>query len=265
MITGASGFLGRHLTALLEDTGLSVRPVSRRPLFGMHLVQDYSETPAGDVLIHLAELADRAEVNRLGQRYVTRAASVLASLSRSYERIIYASSGVVYGDEREFASRVDAPVLATDAYSESKLLNERIALDSGGTVVRLSNLFGIGMAKGNVMSEILHQIPKAGTIHVRDDKPVRDYLHVDEAAVAISMLLERPYDGIVNVGSGIGTSVRTLAELILSLAGQTGREIVATAPSTRRSITVLDISDTAKLLGWTPRASLETHLAPLLP
>lgn len=265
VITGAAGFLGRSLTNHLVGSGLTVIPVSRRLIPGMSQVQDYSQSPAGDILIHLAEESDRSKVNRQGEAYINYASGTIRALShRSNQRVIYASSGVVYGDQNESPCKIDMPVVATDVYSKSKLLNERIVLDSGGAVVRLSNLFGDGMSANNVMSDIIRQIPGAGPLRIRDDKPVRDYLHVSDAASVFGRLVESNFCGIVNAGSGIGTSVRALAELLLSSAGQGDREIIATEPSPRRSISILDISETMKILGWSPSSSLKDQLAQLL-
>ena len=264
VITGATGFLGRFLTAHLASRGLTIIPVSRRSFPGIYQVQDYSQSPGGDVLIHLAEEPDRSKGNRLGETYLLKAASVIRVLSgRHYRRIIYASSGVVYGDQNECPCRVDMPVFATDVYSNSKLTNEQMVLDSGGAVVRLSNLFGNGMAVNNVMSDIIRQIPGIGALRVRDDKPIRDFLPVSDAASAFSLIVESNCCGIVNVGSGIGISVKALAELSLASVGQEAREIVATEPSSRRSINVLDISETTKILGWSPTSSLNDYLGQL--
>jgi len=265
VITGASGFVGRALTAYLTNSGLTAIPVSRHSLPGMTRVQDYSQAPAGDFLIHLAEEPDRCKVNQLGDSYMLYASSMIKALSsRFHQRIIYASSGVVYGDENEGPCRVGMPVVATDVYSKSKLLNEQIVLDSGGAVVRLSNLFGDGMSTNNVMSDIIRQVPGTGPLRVRDDKPVRDYLHVLDAASAFGLLVKSTCCGIVNVGSGIGTSVRRLAELSLLAVRQDDREIIATEPSSRRSINILDISETTKLLDWSPAVSLKDQLAQLI-
>ncbi len=264
VITGASGFLGRYLTACLASTGLTVFPVSRQPFLGMYHVTDYSKCPDGDVLIHLAEEPDRSKVNRLGESYALASLGVVKTLSSRYQRTIYASSGVVYGDDNECPCKVDMPVGATDVYSHSKLLNEQIVLDSGGGVARLSNLIGNGMALNNVVSDIIRQVPGSGPLCVRDDKPMRDFLPVSDAACALGLMVESKYCGIVNVGSGISTSVRALAELALASAGQEFREIIAIAPSSRRSVNVLDISETTRMLGWLPVSTLKDQLANLI-
>jgi len=265
VITGASGFVGRYLTAHLKLTDACVIPVSRRECPGVLQVDDYSQSPTGDILIHLAENPDRAKVNMSGDHYKTEASNLVKFLSeRPGQKIIYASSGVVYGNKNEAPCRVDMPVQATDTYSETKLLNEKIVLESGGAVVRLSNLFGDGMATSNVMTDILKQIPGDGPVKVRDDKPVCDFLHVSDAVSAFGLLVESSYCGILNVGSGIGTSIRALAKILLMAANQDERKIVATQPSLMNSINILDISETNEVLGWHPGASLNERLGQLL-
>ncbi len=258
IMTGGSGFLGRHVAARLASRGLRIIPVARRNMPWAVQVEDYRNSPGGDVLIHLAEEPNRLEVNRRGESYILESAKVMFELTGRFGRdTIYASSGVVYGDQNEAPCAIGMPISANDTYSRSKLTNEEIVLDAGGCVVRLSNLFGPGMATNNVMSDIMRQVPGDGPLSVRDDSPVRDFLSVTDAAVAFGLIIEKRFRGIVNVGSGVGTSVRALAEMALRGAGQQDRKIVATTPSLRRSINVLDISETSKVLGWTPTAPLQ--------
>jgi nucleoside-diphosphate-sugar epimerase len=178
--------------------------------------------------------------------------------------MIYASSGVVYGDADLGPFRVDSAVVDSDMYSHLKLSNEQVVLDAGGTVARISNLFGRGMAKTNVVSDIIGQIPGIGPMRIRDDRPVRDFLHVSDAAVALGRLIGGAHHGILNVGSGIGTSVRTLAEFALAAAGQGGREIISTAPASGSSTNVLEIAETTRALGWSPSRSLREWIFQLI-
>ena len=131
-------------------------------------------------------------------------------------------------------------------------------------MVRLSNLFGVGMTTGTVMSDIVHQIPGSGPMRVRNDKPVRDFLPVSESMSAFGRIIESNYSGILNVGSGIGTSINSLARLFLETVGQEYRDIVATQPSSKISINVLDISETKKFIGWLPNFSLKKKLSQLV-
>lgn len=255
VITGASGFLGRALTARLDALGLPYTAVSRRSERGCQRVADYKDTPDGDVLIHLAEEPDRGIVNSLGEVYGEHAASLVSTLVKRAGRFVYASSGVVYGDASDTPFSPDAEVAPTDFYSRSKVRNEALVLASGGTVLRLSNLFGTGMSPGNVISDIARQLPRAGALKVRDDMPVRDFLNVNAVADAIALLVQVPCPGILNLGSGVGLSIRELAVLALNSVGQQHREIIVTQATARRSVNILDIAETQRRLPWSPGPS----------
>jgi UDP-glucose 4-epimerase len=263
-ITGAAGFLGSYLTAHLKTKDITVFPVSRRQLSGIYHVEDYSETPGKDVLIHLAEESDRGKVNSLGKSYLENSARVVKVLSERFPKIIYASSGIVYGGKNESSCKVGMPVFGSDIYSRSKIINEQIVLEAGGCVARLSNLFGIGMSTNNVLSDIIDQVPGVGPLRVRDDTPIRDFLPVSDSCSALGHMVDENYNGIVNVGSGVGISINNLAKQVLSLAGEKNREVVVTKPSKERSKIVLDISETLKNIGWAPSFNLKNQLEQLI-
>jgi UDP-glucose 4-epimerase len=255
VITGASGFLGRAVMARLTSLRLPHTSVSRRSEPGCHQVVDYRDTPTGDVLIHLAEEPDRAIVNSLDETYLDHSAAVVSALAKRAGALVYASSGAVYGDANDTPCSPDATVAPTDLYSRSKVHNEALVLAAGGTVLRLSNLFGPGMSPHNVIADIARQLPQTRALEVRDDKPVRDFLNVNAAVDAIVLLQQTPCPGILNIGSGIGLSIRELALLALHSVGQQGREIVVTQPTARRSVNILDITQTLRRLRWSPGPS----------
>lgn len=262
-VTGASGFLARAVIARLTAIGFPCIAVSRRRGPGLHQVADYTDTPAADILIHLAEESDKAKANLLGEAYLEHAATVVEKLSERARTFLYASSGVVYGDAGATPFATDACVEATDVYSRSKIRNEALVLSAGGTVLRLSNLFGAGMSPCNVVSDIAKQLGRTAPLVVRDDAPVRDFLSVNEAANAIVLLAQTPQPGIFNIGSGLGVSIGELALLALRAVKQQNREIVAAHPSGMRSVNILDISATQRCLGWgatyAPLESLENY------
>jgi UDP-glucose 4-epimerase len=264
VVTGAAGFVGATLVDRLRAAGRPVVPVSRRMLPGVTQVDDYAKAPGGAVVIHLAEESDRAHVNGLGEAYADRAAEVVRQLARRAGHLIYASSGVVYGDACERPFTTDQTALATDTYSRAKIRNEQIALSAGATVLRFSNLCGAGMSSKNVLSDILRQIPGSAALRLRDDSPVRDFLCVTDAAAAVAASADVRPGGVLNVGSGVGLSIRELARMALRAAGEPQREIVAVERSPRRSVNILDIALTRQRLGWTPRSTLRELLARLI-
>lgn len=254
LVTGASGFLGQALCARLAADGLPAVAASRRPCPGGLQVADYGQCPPSTVTVHTAEEPDRAKVNALGAAYLESSAALVRQLLARTPWLVYISSGVVYGDGSAEPYTESAPVLAGDTYAQAKLHNEDLVLAAGGTVLRLSNLFGRGMSGQNVLSDIARQLAGDGPLQVRDATPVRDFLAVAEAAQAISLVLQRGLRDVVNIGSGVGLSVHEVACAGLRAVGQTGRAVISTQPAGRRSVNILDISRTRQRLGWNPSA-----------
>lgn len=267
-ITGASGFLGRELSARLRASGHSVTALSRRAGPGLVTVADYARDVRTEVIVHLAETSDRRAANAAGEDYERHALATLrALLASGAQRLVYASSAALYGDEAPRPRRIDDPVKATDTYSRLKLASEQLVLTAPGVqgvVARLTNLYGPGMSAANVVSRVLGQIPGDGPIQVLDDRPVRDFLEVGDAATALQAMVEGLACGVFNVGSGLGTSIRDLAQLALHVAGQSDRRVEAMQPSPRQSTLVLDSTNTRQNFGWRPEISLSQGLTRLI-
>ena len=267
VVTGASGFLGRAVVrALANRSGVRVQAVSRRPMANTVQVDSYAATPGGDVLIFLAEEADRTKVAALGAVYESSVIQTIKDLlGRSYARVIYASSTVLYGDASSRPHTPHDDVYVTDAYTRLKRTAELAVLESSaGIVARLSNVYGPGMSPRNVISTILSQIPASGPLVVTDTAPVRDFLWVDDAAEAFAELATATTaHGIFNLATGVGTSIGETARLALEIAGDSDREIVATGCG-RESAIIADAERMTRQYGWKARVGLRDGLAFLL-
>jgi nucleoside-diphosphate-sugar epimerase len=266
VVTGASGFLGRAVVrALHERRGIRVQPVSRQALPDAVRVESYENTPGGDVLIHLAEEADRSKVSMLGPQYEVDVPSTLAELAtRSYNRVIYASSVALYGDATSRPHPPDDQVYMTDGYTRVKRNAELTVLGSpAGVVARLANVYGPEMSSASVIATILKQIPGSGPLVVRDTTSVRDFLWIDDAAEGFAALATGDsVQGVFNLSTGVGTSVGDAARLALEIAGETSREILS-AGEAKASAIVADYARTREC-GWQPRVRLRDGLALLL-
>jgi UDP-glucose 4-epimerase len=116
-----------------------------------------------------------------------------------------------------------------------------------------------------VLSDILAQLEGAGPLTVRDDRPVRDFIHIDDVTAGILAALRHEAGGIFNLGSGKGVSIGDLARLVLAAAGQPARPVVSQHVSARSSHLVLDTAEAATQLGWYPQIPLAEGLHMILP
>ena len=264
-ITGSSGFLASHTIKQLIKAGHQVIPVTRQNLLGAVQVKDYRDTPSADLLIHLAEEPDPQKVNKIGRKYIEYSSTILAILTEKFNgNVLYVSSGTVYGDQEEEPYTINSPTYASDIYSESKITNEKIVLKSGGAVLRLSNLYGKGMSSNNVMSNIIKQLQGNNEIIVNNVTPIRDFVLVTDVAKLLSLMVEFKSKGIVNVGSGVPTSIYQLIKIFLKASNHLEKKFISQSKSNKISINVLDISDTKKRFNWSPSTDLEKNLYLLL-
>ncbi len=273
LVTGAAGFLGRRLVAALAADRVEVHAITRSVAdvpgaSVVRRVRSYAETPAvrGAVLIHLAGERSLAVAEANGAAGVVEASEVAAALAgKPYRGLILASSAVVYGDQSAEPHRPDEVVPPPRGrYAEAKLACEAPFVREGGLVLRLGNVYGPGMARDSVVAEIAAQIPGSGPVVVRNAGPVRDFVWIDDVIGAFVTAVRQLTAGILNIGSGRGTSIAALAATALKVARQESRPVQALQTSERPSVCVLDVSATRSALRWTAETSLESGLASLL-
>ena len=264
VVTGAAGFLGRAVMGRLQATGVSCVGLSRRDVPGLRRVADYGDAPEAEVLVHLAQTNDRAAANVAGDGGMASALETVEALAaKGHRRIVYASSAALYGDGSTRPHPVTDPTTVVDAYTRTKYRSEESVLGRGGVVARLSNLYGPGMAAGNVLGQLLAQLGRGPTITMHSLEPVRDFLWVEDAARALCRMVESDTTGVFNVATGVGTSIRELVHMALAKAGS-GQSVVALHALERPSHLVLDIAGTTAALGWEPEVGIEEGVGELV-
>jgi len=265
VVTGASGFLGGVVLKNLTESGFECVGVSRRGGAGHVRVADYSYSPEGDVLVHLAEINDRAHANQLASDYESVTSRTLhALLNKGYSKVIYASSAVLYGDDDREPRQETDPVNAIDTYTRVKMASEHCVLSRRGVVARFSNIYGPGVASGNVLSHILRQLNSKGPVKLKDVSPLRDFIWVEDAASAVVRMMAPRIQGFFNIGSGVATSILNLAQVVLEESNQQGREILSETVNSRESCIVLNIKKALHQLNWSPSVSLNEGLRRLI-
>lgn len=266
VISGASGFLGQAVTQLLATyEGIEVVPVSRSGRASTITVTDYLNTPEGDVLIHLAQTSDRARVNELEYGcYNSECELFLELCSRGYKHLLYVSTATLYGDANLAPSFESDPLVLKDAYTRLKFASERICLEHGGTVARMTNVYGVGMAKNTVLSTIIGQLQRNQEVRVKSLYSVRDFLWIDDAASALCQLATGGSNTTYNVGTGRATSIEQLVRSASSITGRKMREPEETSLGEDRSYLVLDPTKIKKHIGWEAQVDIEEGLSKLL-
>ncbi len=272
VVVGASGPIGRAVANELAAQGNNVTRLSRS---GGKSSEQFDVTSSRQTQIVLArEQPDaavflaRPDINDSSTvaDYVTSGVNTLRNFAmqcqeHNVRRLVFASSAAVYGTDNESPRRETDAVHTDSAYAELKLDSERaiheIAAASTLSVIslRLFNVFGPGLSTSLVNRLAMTDGPKPLVFDTHQF--VRDYVHVSDVARAFvfAAVNADSSPSVINVGTGIGTSNRSL----LRLFPQSNYTTVP--PVEGKSISVADISRARAQLAFEPTVGLSTAIA----
>lgn len=281
LVTGASGFVGRHLARALSERGFHVTGLDRAPapessvrVFEQYLQCDLLDLPEQarerefDSLVHLAGLLPGSASPRDLYGVNVGATSVLLDRFATPRcQLVFSSTGLVYGAQPG-PLREDMACLTADAYGRSKLAAEAVvgawqrATGAVLTVLRPSVIYGADappfMLLRSIFTALRDRVPLAMTA----GEQLRDFLHVDDAVEAVTTVLERRLGGTYNLASGESRSVRAIAERCAAIAGRPELLHLGALPYRAHEIFDyrLDPGALRAALGWRPRVDLDAGL-----
>jgi len=261
VITGASGFIGSALITRLKEENIHYVGLTRKNIKGLIQISSYTDykSDLDSILIHLAQ-PNNSNIQTNGKEIELYEELV----SGNWKHIIYISSATVYGDKIKNLRKTQEEIFEYNDYTRVKLKCEKITLEKKGTCLRFSNVYGPNMSNENVISEIILQMYNSEKIVVKNMYPIRDFLWIDDAIYAIIQTIKiKPY-GIINVGSGIGTSIEQLIKCVLNIINKPNKLIFSESNEKFSSILVLNINETKKILNWEPKITLMEGLTKLI-
>lgn len=289
LVVGAAGFIGRHVTHALENSGANVvgfdyagpsNAQSHFPWVSGSLTDPTLFATAvsdcyGVVFLANSSLPNTSNLDLAAEIDAHVKVSVNAAeicCRHNVSRFIFASSGgTVYGHDSADPLSESAQTTPRNAYGVSKLSIEHYlrlisAMRSMETVsLRISNPYGPGQRahrNQGFIAAAFQNLQDGATMPIWGDGSVeRDFVYVSDVAQAFlaALLVETP-PHVVNIGAGQATSLLSILELIEQVHGQAVP--VEFEPSRIVDVkrNVLDISKARKTLGWEPRTSLVAGL-----
>lgn len=276
LVTGGSGYLGRHIVKYFNADDLS-----RRSNLDLLDTQDAHLASSYDVVIHLAAFLDKSP-DAADEVFLTNVQGTINLLQamKPGSTIIFASTRDVYGRFADKYQEVpeECPTLyaGQSALEWSKLIAERYVefyaakRQLRSCIFRMSTVYAppsIGNTPSfpGAFAEKIDQgkplmLPGGGT-------PIRDLLHVDDLAAACRAFIDSVIKhGLYNIGGGRDNSL-SIKELIAALETASGLQAiikdVENAPTPTPKNYVTDLTLIKQELDWKPRIDIETGLATL--
>jgi UDP-glucose 4-epimerase len=293
LITGGAGFLGTALCNRLARQGHTVRALDDCSTGDPSGLASQVEFIKGDVndkpllwtllrdidcVFHLAALVSVPESSLFPSEYNRINVSGTVNLMEAIRdakvgRIVFASSGAIYGKLDHIPYKETDEVLPGSPYAVSKLAAEyyikEISNEAGveAVILRIFNAYGPGQRiplshPPIIANYLLHAITNGSIVIHGDGTQTRDYVYVDDVvnALVTSSTATGVDQQIINVGSGVETSVLALVRLVRDVTQRRPEEIFNPHKSGGTSRMVADISKAYEKLNYLPMTPLTAGL-----
>ncbi len=297
LVTGAAGFLGSALTNRLIELGHSVRGLddlsagdpqrlSPQVLLTRGDVNDrpklWSLLQGVECVFHLAARVSVPESVLFPRDYNTVNVGGTVTLMEAVRdvgvrRVVFASSGAVYGEQGTQPLHEGLPPQPGSPYAVSKLAAEYYVRTIGQLVgvdtltLRIFNAYGPGQplpaVHAPVIPRFLQQALNGGSLVIAGDgRQTRDYVYIEDVVDALiaAMTAQPPADHVVNVGSGRSTSVRDLTAAVSAAVGARIEPLYRSSEARGVSTMQADLNLARDVLGFEPRIDLAEGLRLIL-
>lgn len=288
LVTGANGFVGRHLSKLLLASGFGVSKIVRSALplgcevGDVHVldltdrnkVSDIFSRLQPDYVIHLAGVKNRScEISQFRNAYdinMLMALNVIDAchLSKNFKRLIFLGSCDEYG-------AVSAPYnecqkeAPTNAYGLSKLATTQIlsglfySQQFPSVVLRPTVIYGPGQGDEMFISALIRSLLIENDFLMTSGDQYRDFVYIDDVVDAIIKALHADdlvNGAVINIGAGVSYQIKYVATLVANIIGSGAERHIKFGVINYRQNDVMNysvmIERANELLGWRPGTDL---------
>lgn len=239
LLTGSSGFVGSFLQKFLADSGYLVKCTSSKfkpestyqcDLRIAAAVTEMLDTVKPDFLIHLAALSSVTSGQTLdyysGNVVVTENIINAIEKCNKSTRLIFFSTAGVYGNQPSEILVEDLVPLPVSHYAFSKYVCERMIISAfeglNFTILRPFNIIGPGQSPLFIIPKLVsHFKSRDKIIEIGNVNAIRDFIDVNDCCSITNAVLENPasFGKIINLGTGVGRSVKSICELLSEITG----------------------------------------------
>jgi len=234
-ITGHTGFIGSALIkAIRKNKNIEAIGISRSEGIDLLNFESMIDLSNIDKIIHIA--GSSGVLKSWCQPYDIYRNNILSTLNvlehaRVHRKkpVIYISS-YIYGIPKYLPVDEKHPINCSNPYASSKRQAEMLCesyskdFDIPITILRPFNIYGPGQSEESLIARLIKQVKKKNTIEVKDLRPKRDYLYIDDLIDAIIKVIfgEKNHENlnIYNLGFGQSYSVKNIIDIVAKITNK---------------------------------------------
>jgi nucleoside-diphosphate-sugar epimerase len=290
LVTGATGFIGRHSLPRLLESGYEIHAVGG---------QRVPETPSRDIVWHRANLLEPVEVAALVDKvrpshllhfawyavpgkywtapenleWVKATVSLMLAFERAGgQRTVMAGSCAEYDWKFDYCSESFTPCRPATLYGSCKhathILHDAWSRQSGISSAwgRIFFLYGPGEHPSRLVSSVIHSLLRDEPARCTHGNQIRDFMHVEDVSGAFVTLLGSEVRGPVNIASGTAIALRDVVHAIADYLRK--RELVQLGaipvPAGEPGVLIADVGRLRDEVGFRPRYELKKGIEQMI-
>lgn len=285
LLTGATGFIGRHCVLPLVAGGNEVIATFRTSvpaavpgvtwieadLLQPGVPESLMRAVRPDLLVHLAWYVEPGKMmdDEVNLRWLAASLDVLRQFrANGGRRCVVSGSCYEYDWRFGYCSEDLTPTRPDTLYGAAKnslaetMLAYCRAVGLSGAWARLFFLYGPHENQRRLVPAVILALLRGEEAKSSHGRQVRDYMHVQDAADGIVALLNSDAQGQFNIASGDGVPIRAIVERIGSIVGRTDLLRIGALPARPNDVPMVvgDPEKTRRQIGWQAGVDLESGL-----
>lgn len=289
LITGASGFIGRHLYSYLLKQGVDCVGISRNGMASLGIlpvdlrdieaIRRFINDIQPHIVYHLAAIVNSSrdyetavhclEINTSGTLNILRACEQLRGV-----RVVLASTEEVYGKNCAPFREKQTP-RPPSSYAISKLAAEQLCryhathYEATTIALRIGTTYGPGQSETRYIPQLVLAALSGNDLELNSGHKRRDYIFIDDVVRAFVLAGQaklRDRTATINIGGGRAISLKDFANMIIHNAQSTAQIKYGVIPERHDEASewLMDLSKAKRLLGWEPKVDVESGVAILV-